>query len=182
MVQVVLEAIEVRCPKGAVCREPVVELDERLRPDAVQAALRVSTHIDEPGVPEHTEMLGHRRLADAEVVDELADRPLAVAKQIENRQPARLGENLKCCEGGHGSSMLIWLYARQVINGYAPGVKGLRYRVRNYAALAVKEHLRSQIEEAGSAAELTPNEIELVRFTADRADRLQELAGRSARR
>jgi hypothetical protein len=61
-------------------------------------------------------------------------------------------------------------------------MKGLRYRLRNYTALAVREHLRSQIDEAGSGAELTPNEIELVRFTADRSERLLELAARSALR
>jgi hypothetical protein len=58
-------------------------------------------------------------------------------------------------------------------------MKGIRYFFRNFTALAVKEHLRSQIERSGSGAELTPNEVELVRFTADRSDRLQELAGRS---
>jgi hypothetical protein len=68
-----------------------------------------------------------------------------------------------------------------------PGVKGLRYLLRNYTALAVREHLRSQIEAAqikgaGSGAELTPNEVELVRFTADRSEQLNELADRSPRR
>ncbi len=57
-------------------------------------------------------------------------------------------------------------------------MKGIRYFFRNFTALAVKEHLRSQIESAGSGAELTPNEVELVRFTADRSDQLQELAER----
>jgi hypothetical protein len=42
------------------------------------------------------------------------------------------------------------------------GVKGIRYVLRNFTALSVKEHLRSQIEQAGSEAELTPNEVELV--------------------
>ena len=59
------------------------------------------------------------------------------------------------------------------------GVKGLRYLLRNFTALSVKEHLRSQIEQGGSEAELTPKEVELVRFAADRADQLQALAGKS---
>jgi DNA-binding FrmR family transcriptional regulator len=59
------------------------------------------------------------------------------------------------------------------------GVKGIRYAVRNFTALSVKEHLRSQIEEAGSDAELTPKEAELVRFAIARSDRLGELADRS---
>jgi hypothetical protein len=43
-------------------------------------------------------------------------------------------------------------------------MKGVRYLFRNFTALAVKEHLRSQIEQEGSSAELTPKEIELVGF------------------
>jgi hypothetical protein len=58
-------------------------------------------------------------------------------------------------------------------------VKGIRYLLRNFTALSVREHLRSQIERAETGAELTPNEVELVRFTADRSDQLKELADRS---
>jgi len=59
------------------------------------------------------------------------------------------------------------------------GMRGIRYFFRNFTALAVKEHLRSQIERTGSGAELTPKEVELVRFAADRSDQLTELADRS---
>jgi hypothetical protein len=58
-------------------------------------------------------------------------------------------------------------------------MKGIRYFLRNFTALTVKEHLRSQIEQAGNGAELTPNEIELVRFAAERSGQLTELAARS---
>jgi hypothetical protein len=58
-------------------------------------------------------------------------------------------------------------------------MKGVRYLFRNFTALAVKEHLRSQIEQEGSSAELTPKETELVRFAADRSRQLKELADRS---
>ena len=58
-------------------------------------------------------------------------------------------------------------------------MKGIRYALRNFTALSVKEHLRSQLEQAGSAAELTPNEVDLVRFAAERSDQLKELADRS---
>jgi hypothetical protein len=60
-------------------------------------------------------------------------------------------------------------------------VKGIRYALRNFTARAVREHLRSQLDDAGSGAELTPNEVELVRFAADRSEQLKKLAdGRSA--
>jgi hypothetical protein len=43
-------------------------------------------------------------------------------------------------------------------------MRGLRYGLRQFTATAVKEHLRSQIEDAGGTPQLTKNEIELVRF------------------
>jgi len=55
-------------------------------------------------------------------------------------------------------------------------MKGVRYALRNFTALSVKEHLRSQLERAGSSAELTPNEVELVRFAAANSAQLKELA------
>jgi hypothetical protein len=58
-------------------------------------------------------------------------------------------------------------------------MKGIRYFLRNFTALTVKEHLRSQIEGSETGAELTPNEVELVRFAADRSDQLAKLADRS---
>jgi len=58
-------------------------------------------------------------------------------------------------------------------------MKGVRYALRNLTALSVKEHLRSQIDQEETEAELTPNEVELVRFAADHSDQLKELADRS---
>jgi hypothetical protein len=104
---VVFEAIEVRSPELAVRRKPLVELCERLRPEAIQAALRLGARLDEPRVLEDAQMLGHGRLADAEAIHQFADRPLAVAKQIENRQPARLSQNLERSELPHPPSITL---------------------------------------------------------------------------
>jgi hypothetical protein len=43
-------------------------------------------------------------------------------------------------------------------------LKGIRYFLRNFTAPAVREHLRSQIEDTGGSPVLTPKEIELVQF------------------
>ena len=43
-------------------------------------------------------------------------------------------------------------------------MKGVRYFMRNFTATAVKEHLRSQIEESAGSPRLTEKELELVRF------------------
>jgi hypothetical protein len=58
-------------------------------------------------------------------------------------------------------------------------MKGIRYFLRNFTALTVREHLGSQLEGSETGAELTPNEVELVRFAADRSDQLAKLADRS---
>ena len=47
-------------------------------------------------------------------------------------------------------------------------MKGIRHFMREFTASAVKEHLRSQIEDAEGPPELTKNEIELVRFIRER--------------
>jgi hypothetical protein len=39
--------------------------------------------------------------------------------------------------------------------------------MREFTATAVKEHLRSQVEDTGGAPKLTKNEIELVRFVLE---------------
>ena len=43
-------------------------------------------------------------------------------------------------------------------------MRGIRYALRNFTASAVREHLRSQIEDPDGAPTLTENEITLVRF------------------
>ena len=45
-------------------------------------------------------------------------------------------------------------------------MRGIRHFLREFTARAVKEHIRSAIEDGGSP-ELTKKEIELVRFIQD---------------
>ena len=45
-------------------------------------------------------------------------------------------------------------------------VRGVRYFLRQYTAMAVKEHIRSQVEVAAKP-ELTKREVELVRYIRD---------------
>jgi hypothetical protein len=42
-------------------------------------------------------------------------------------------------------------------------MRGIRWRLRDFTARAVREHLRSQAEDRDGPPELTPNELELVR-------------------
>jgi hypothetical protein len=59
-------------------------------------------------------------------------------------------------------------------------MRGFRYLLRNFTALAVREHLRSQMERPGSDAELTPNEVALIRFAEGHLERLNKLAEKSS--
>jgi cold shock CspA family protein len=110
----------VRRPELAVRGEPLVELRERLRPEAIQAPLCVCARLHEARVPQHAKVLGDRRLADPEAGNELADRPFAATKNVENLQPVRLGEDLKrgrC----HRPSITIGLYACQEMDEQSSG-------------------------------------------------------------
>jgi len=61
--------------------------------------------------------------------------------------------------------------------------RGIRYMLRQFTARAVREHIRSQIEDSGRSPELTEKEIELVRFVRDsRFDWDGYLADRASRR
>ena len=44
---------------------------------------------------------------------------------------------------------------------------GIRHFLRNFTATAVKEHLRSQVEDTGGVPNLTDKEIDLVRYIRD---------------
>jgi len=59
-------------------------------------------------------------------------------------------------------------------------MKGLRYLLRNFTALSVKEHLRSQLEQTEDEGELTPNEVALVRFAEAHLGQLLDRADKSS--
>jgi hypothetical protein len=46
-------------------------------------------------------------------------------------------------------------------------VNGIRYFLRNFTATAVKEHLRSQVEDSDGSPRFTTKELELLHFVRD---------------
>jgi hypothetical protein len=90
----VLQAIEMSRPELSVRVEPLVEVGQGLGANSIETALRVGAGLDQPCILEHAEVLRHCRLAEGKAVDELSDRPLAVAQQLENRNPTGFGQNL----------------------------------------------------------------------------------------
>lgn len=97
--------VEVGRPELTVGRQPLVELRKRLRPDPVQAALRVAARLDQPRSLEDAEVLGDGRLAERKAIHELADRPLTVAEQVEDREAPWLGKDLERGEFSHGGEI-----------------------------------------------------------------------------
>jgi hypothetical protein len=108
-----------RRPELAVARQPRIEFEERLGPDAVQPALSIGASLDQSRVPEHPEVLRHGRLAQPQMCHQLSHRSFALAQQIQDRLPSRLGQNLECRRRGHALSMLERLYICQGIKGWA---------------------------------------------------------------
>lgn len=46
-------------------------------------------------------------------------------------------------------------------------MKGIRHFLRDFTASAVREHLRSQVDDTDGSPALTKNEVELVRFVRE---------------
>ena len=86
-----LQSVEPAAPEVAVGAEPGVELGERLGAQAVPAPLSVGPHLDEPGLTQHPQVLRHAGLAEPEVLDQLADGPLALPEQVEDLPARGLG-------------------------------------------------------------------------------------------
>src|SRR5438105_3876935 len=90
-----LERVEAVGPECAIRGEPLVELAQRARFEAVEAALRLAADGHQARLAKDPQMLRHRRLAEPEIRDELADRALARSEQVEDPAPVRLGERVE---------------------------------------------------------------------------------------
>jgi hypothetical protein len=114
---VLFEAGEPPLPELSVGGDPGIDLPERIRAESIHAPLAVDADVDEPGVAQHSKVLGHERLAHREPIDELAHGPFAVAQQVEDAAAVGFGEELE--RGDHGMSMPAELYACQVMDANA---------------------------------------------------------------
>ena len=70
---------------------PVLRL-QRLRPQRIEPAAPLCSGGDEPGIAQDAEVLRDARLAQPELIDELAHRLLAVAQEVEDRPAVGLGQ------------------------------------------------------------------------------------------
>ena len=103
VVEVPLEVVEAAGPQQAVGLEPVVELDEGGGPQAVEPAVGIGAYVHEAGLPQHLQLLGDGGLGQPDGVDDRTGRLLAVAQEVEDRPPPRLGQ---CREYRHNRILL----------------------------------------------------------------------------
>ena len=89
------EQVQARRPQLPVRRQPRVEVLKRGRPQPIDAPLRVRADFDEARVAEDAQVLGNRRLADGQVVDQLADRQIRESEQIQDAATVGLGEDFE---------------------------------------------------------------------------------------
>jgi hypothetical protein len=92
------ESIEARSPELSIRGEPVVELSQRLGPDAIEAALRVGAGVHQARLPEDAQMLRNGRLGEVEMIDQVPDRPFSVAQQTDNRKSLGVTQDLERCQ------------------------------------------------------------------------------------
>jgi hypothetical protein len=102
LVQVPLEGVEALAPERPVGLQPPVDLGQGLGLQGIEASLGIDADPDEPGVPQHPQVLGHAGLAEAEPGHQLVHRPLALPQEVEDVTAVRLSEHL---EGGHGQTL-----------------------------------------------------------------------------
>ena len=96
------ERVEATDKLRPVRLEPLVEFAEGLGAQAIQAALRVATDLDETGVAQHLEVSRHAGLVHADGIDQFGDRSLAVTDRIEDSPSSRLGDHVENVEvAGH---------------------------------------------------------------------------------
>src|ERR1700733_7239302 len=66
-----VELVEPRLPDSLVALEPIGHRAQRVGAQPIQALLRVSLHVDDAGVLEHAQVLGHLRLVELQALADI---------------------------------------------------------------------------------------------------------------
>src|SRR5262245_30886093 len=90
-----MKGVEPALPEHAVLLEPVVHLDQRLRTEAVDPALRVLAYVDQPGLPQHPQVPGHARTGDRECLGQHPRAGRMVAQDLQDRAPALVRQRVQ---------------------------------------------------------------------------------------
>src|SRR3984957_12050000 len=150
-VKLVLESIEMGCPEPAVRRQPGIARRERFGSDAVPPPWRVGSNLDNPGLLQRPQVLRDGRLAQVEMLDQLAHRPLPVPEQVEDGLPAGVTESLKGGERRHDHSMQYRLYScKRIMIARAPAGRRARPGRLSAVSSGSRRHGRTRAHPPGS--------------------------------
>src|SRR6266542_2943809 len=106
--------------------QPRVELVEGLRPQLIDALLRDRTHVDQPGVTQHAEVLRHLRLTQSEALGDLPYRARPVAEKLDDPETIRFGQGRQ--RGVHGVIYIpVRIYLSRHIQELIPPVRWPRH-------------------------------------------------------
>src|SRR5262249_570439 len=114
-IEVAFESVEVCQPEVSEGSKPGVDFLERFRLDSVKASLRVDARLHKPGLTEHPQVLGDRRLRNSEGTFNLADDPLGRCKQAQDGAAVGLRDNGK--GRFHNRYIPILVYTCEVMPG-----------------------------------------------------------------
>lgn len=90
-----MQRIEALLPERSVTREPVIDLGQRLGPQAVHPSLRVLAHIDQPSLTEHPQVPRDSWASDGQQTSQLAGAGLSFAQSLQNPPSAGIGERMQ---------------------------------------------------------------------------------------
>jgi hypothetical protein len=94
-IKVAFKSIDVNRPEAAELSQPVIQLLKWFGFQPVEAALCVYRGFHKPGIPQHTQMLGHSGLRHSELTLNLSHRLLGRNQEAQNRAAVRLRNNFK---------------------------------------------------------------------------------------
>jgi hypothetical protein len=103
LVQQAVQPAEVFRPQAPILLHPQFKLLERFRPQSINSALRVDANADDSGLTQDAEMFGNLRLAETQLIDEVADRAGSVEQEFDDLKAVGLGEGFEGFE--HWASM-----------------------------------------------------------------------------
>jgi hypothetical protein len=95
-----MQSFQAMRPQGTVVIEPVVQLRQRLRTQAVNPELRLLAHLDQPSVPQNPKVSRGTRPGDWKQRGQFACGSRTVTQSFEDRSPSGVR---KCLQHGiHG--------------------------------------------------------------------------------
>jgi hypothetical protein len=94
------DARQLMAPEALEDLRPLMERPDRLDVGAIEHLAPVAPHVNQANVAAHPEVLGDRRLSQAQRRDDVADWPFAGREVDKNVAPARLGYGVKDIRAG----------------------------------------------------------------------------------